>query len=124
MQHVVSRAVRDIDTNTVREREKSIALWARPASGQHHFLLFSILAGNGVCILENTGKTEALTRRTFVCKVMFLLFKTLSTFVIVFLPRSKCLLISWLQLPSAVTLEPQEIKSDTISTVSHLFPMK
>ena len=82
MQHVVSRAVRDIDTNTVREREKSIALWARPASGQHHFLLFSILAGNGVCILENTGKTKALTRRTFVCKVMFLLFNVLSRFVI------------------------------------------
>ena len=88
MQHVVSRAVRDIDTNTVREREKSIALWARPASGQHHFLLFSILAGNGVCILENTGKTKALTRRTFVCKVMFLLFNVLSRLVMAFLPRS------------------------------------
>ena len=106
MQHVVSRAVRDIDTNTVREREKSIALWARPASGQHHFLLFSILAGNGVCILENTGKTKALTRRTFVCKVMFLLFNVLSRLVMAFLSRNKHLFILWLQSPSTVILEP------------------
>ena len=54
-----------------------------------------------------TGKTIALTRRTFVGKVMFLLFNMLSRLVITFLPRSKCLLISWLQSPSAVILEPQ-----------------
>ena len=65
-----------------------------------------------------TGKTIALTRRTFVVKVMSLLFNMLSRLVITFLPRSKCLLISWLQSPSAVILEPQKIKSDTVSTVS------
>ena len=64
-----------------------------------------------------TGKTLALTRQTFVGKVMLLLFNKLSRLVIAFLPRSKCLLISWLQSPSAVILEPQKIKSDTISTV-------
>ena len=65
-----------------------------------------------------TGKTIALTRRTFVGKVMSLLFNMLSRLVIAFLPRSKCLLISWLQSPSAVILEPPKIKSDTVSTVS------
>ena len=65
-----------------------------------------------------TGKTIALTRRTFVGKVMSLLLNMRSRLVITFLPRSKRLLISWLQSPSAVILEPQKIKSDTISTVS------
>src|SRR5574339_583763 len=65
-----------------------------------------------------TGKTIALTRRTFVGKVMSLLLNTLSRLVIAFLPRSKRLLISWLQSSSAVILEPQKIKSDTVSTVS------
>ena len=65
-----------------------------------------------------TRKTIALTRWTFVGKVMSLLFNILSRLVIVFLPRSKRLLISWLQSPSAVILEPQKIKSDTVSTVS------
>ena len=77
-----------------------------------------------------TGKTIALTRQTFVGKVMSLLFNTLSRFVIAFLPKSKCLLISWLQSPatmvilepqkikSAVILEPQKIKSVTVSIVS------
>ena len=60
----------------------------------------------------------ALTRRTFVGKVMSLLFNMLSSLVIAFLPRSKRLLISWLQSPSAVILEPRKIKSDTVSTVS------
>ena len=62
-----------------------------------------------------TGKTIALTRQTFVGKVTSLLFNMLSRLVIAFLPRSKCLLISWLQLPSAVILEPPKIKSDTVS---------
>ena len=62
-----------------------------------------------------TGKTIALTRRTFVDKVMSLLFNMLSRLVITFLPRSKRLLISWLQLPSAVILEPRNIKSATVS---------
>ena len=65
-----------------------------------------------------TGKTVALTRRTFVGKVMSLLFNMLSRLVIIFLPRSKCLLISWLHAPSAVILEPPKIKSATVSTVS------
>ena len=65
-----------------------------------------------------TGKTIALTRQTFFGKVMFLLFNMLSKLVIVFLPRSKCLLISWLKSLSAVILEPKEIKSVTVSIVS------
>ena len=65
-----------------------------------------------------TGKTTALTRRTFAGKVMSLLLNMLSRLVITFLQRSKCLLISWLQSPSAVILEPKKIKSDTVSTVS------
>ena len=65
-----------------------------------------------------TGKTIALTRQTFVGKVMSLLSKMLSRLVVTFLPRSKHLLISWLQSPSAVILEPPKIKSDTVSTVS------
>ena len=64
-----------------------------------------------------TGKAIALTRRTFVGKVMSLLFNMLSRLVITFLPRNNCLLISWLQSPSAVILEPPKIKSDTVSTV-------
>ena len=65
-----------------------------------------------------TGKTIALTRRTLVGKVMPLLLNMLSRLVITFLPRSKRLLISWLQSPSAVILESPKIKSDTVSTVS------
>ena len=65
-----------------------------------------------------TGKTIALTRWTLVGKVMSLLLNMLSRLVITFLPRSKCLLISWLQSSSAMILEPQKIKSDTVSTVS------
>ena len=65
-----------------------------------------------------TGKTIALARWTSVDKVMSLLFNMLSRLVITFLPRSKCLLISWLQSPSEVILEPEKIKSDTVSTVS------
>ena len=65
-----------------------------------------------------TGKTIALTRQTFVGKVMSLLFNKLSRFVKAFHPRSKCLLISWLQSPSAVILEPPRIKSVTVSIVS------
>ena len=65
-----------------------------------------------------TGNPVILTMQTFVDKVMFLLFNMLSRLVTAFLPRSKCLLISWLQSPSAVILEPRKIKSDTVSTVS------
>ena len=68
--------------------------------------------------IHDHWKTIALTRRTFVGKLMSLLFNMLSRIVITFLPRSKCLLISWLQSSSAVILEPRKIKSATISTVS------
>ena len=64
-----------------------------------------------------TGKTIALTRWTFVGKVMSLLFNILSRLVIIFLPRNKCLLISWLQSPCTVILEPKQIKSCTVSIV-------
>ena len=63
-----------------------------------------------------TGKTISLTRQTFVGKVVSLLFNMLSSFVIAFLPRSKYLLISWLQSPSVVIFEPKKIKSDTVYT--------
>ena len=71
-----------------------------------------------------TGKTIALTRPTFVGKVMSLLLNILSRLVITFLPRSKGLLISWLQSSSAVILEAKKIKSVTVSIVSHLFVRK
>ena len=91
---------------------------------QHHSSKASILQGSAFFTVQlshpymTTGKTIALTRRTFVGKVLSLLFNMLSRLVITFLPRSKCLLISWLQLPSAVILEPPKIKSNTVSTVS------
>ena len=69
-----------------------------------------------------TGKTIALTRRTLLGKVMSLRLNILSRLVITFLPRSKRLLISWLQSPSAVILEPQKIKSDTVSSFPIYFP--
>uniref|UniRef100_A0AC11DZM7 Uncharacterized protein n=1 Tax=Ovis aries TaxID=9940 RepID=A0AC11DZM7_SHEEP len=91
---------------------------------QHHSSKASILRCSAFFIVQllhpymTTGKTIALTKQTFVGKVMSLLFNMLSRLVITFLPRSKCLLISWLQSPSAVILEPQKIRSDTVSTVS------
>ena len=72
----------------------------------------------------NTGKTIVLIMWTFVGKVISLLFKMLSRLVIAFLSRSKHLLISWLQLQSAVILKPKNIKSLTVSIVSHPFAMK
>ena len=71
-----------------------------------------------------TGKTIALTRWTFVGKIISLLFNMLSRLVIAFLPRSKHLLISWLQSPSAVILEPREVKSLTVSIVSPSFHLE
>ena len=91
---------------------------------QHHCSKASILWCSALFIVQlshpymTTGKTIALTRRTFVDQVMSLLFNMLSRLVITFLPRSKRLLISWLQSPSAVILEPEKIKSTTVSTVS------
>ena len=91
---------------------------------QHHSSKASILQRSALFTVQisnpymTTGKTIALTRRTFVGKVISLLLNMLSRLVITFLPRSKRLLISWLQSPSAVTLEPPKIKPDTVSTVS------
>ena len=72
---------------------------------------------------KTTGKTVALTRWTFISKVLSLLFNMLSRLVITFIPRSKCLLISWLQSPSAVILEPRKIKS-LFPLFPHVFAMK
>ena len=89
---------------------------------QHHSSKASILWCSALFTVQlshpymTTGKTIALTRRTFVGKVMSLFFNMLSRLVITFLPRSKHLLISWLQSPSAVILEPRKTKSDTVST--------
>ena len=80
--------------------------------------MLSLLYGPTLTLYMTIGKTIALTIWTFVGKVMFLLFNMLSRFVIAFLPRSNYLLISWLQSPSSVTLEPKKIKSVTVSTVS------
>ena len=91
---------------------------------QHHSSKASILQPSAFFTVQlshpymTTGKTIALTRRTLVGKVMSLLLNMLSTLVITFLPRSKRLLISWLQSPSAMIWEPPKIKSDTVSTVS------
>ena len=89
---------------------------------QHHSSKASILRCSAFFTVQlshpymTTGKTIALTRQTFVGKVMSLLFNMLSRLVITFLPRSKRLLISWLRSPSAVILEPKKIKSLTVST--------
>ena len=91
---------------------------------QYHTSKSSILQRSAFFIVQllhpymTAGKTIALTRQTFVGKVMSLLFNMLSRLVIAFLPRSKHLLISWLQSPSAVILEPKKINSVTLSIVS------
>ena len=106
-----------LDLLAVQETLKSLL--------QHHSAKASILRHSAFFTVQlshpymTTGKTIALTRRTFVGKVMSLLLNMLSKLVITFLPRSKCLLISWLQSPSAVILEPQNIKSDSF----HCFPI-
>ena len=96
---------------------------------QHHSSKASILWCSALFIVQlshpcmTTGKTIALTRWTFVDKVMSLLLNMLSRLVITFLPRSKRLLISWLQSPSAVILEPRKIITGH-PLFPHLFPMK
>ena len=105
-----------LDRLAVQETLKSLL--------QHHSSKESILQHSAFFIVQlshpymTTGKTIALTRRTFVGKVMTLLFNLLSRLVIAFFPRSKCLLISWLQSPSPVILEPKKINSVTVSIVS------
>ena len=81
-------------------------------------LVLSFLHSPNLTSIHDHWKNDSLDRQTFVGKVMSLLFNMPSRLLITFLPRSKCLLISWLQSPSAVILEPQKIKSDTVSTVS------
>ena len=81
-------------------------------------LVLSFLYGPTLTSYVTIGKTIPLTRWAFVGKVMSLLFNMLSRLVIAFLPRSNCLLLSWLQSPSAVILEPPKIKSVTVSIVS------
>ena len=105
-----------LDLLAVQETLKSLL--------QHHSSKESILWHSAFFIVQlshpymTTGKTIALTRQTFADKVISLLFNMLSRLAITFLPRSKHLLISWLQSPSAVILEPRKIKSATVSTVS------
>ena len=91
---------------------------------QHHISKASILQCSAFFMVQlshsymTAGKSIALTRQTFVDKVMSLLFNMLSRFLTAFLPGSKCLLISWLQSPFAVILEPRKVKSVTVSVVS------
>ena len=91
---------------------------------QHHSSKAPIVRHSAFFLVQlshpymTTGKTTALTRRAFVGKVMSLLFKMLSRFIIAILPRNKCLVTSWLQSLSAVILEPKKMKSDTLSTFS------
>ena len=104
-----------LDLLAVQETPKSLI--------QHHISKASILQHSAFFIVQlshafmTTEKTIALTRQMFVSKAMSLLFYMLSRLVITFLLRSKCLLISWLQSPSAVILEPKKIKSLTVSIV-------
>ena len=97
---------------------------------QNHSSKASILQPSAFFMVQlsqpymTTGKTIALTRQIFVSKIMSLLFNMLSRFVIAFLPRSKRLLVPWLQSPSAVILEPKKIKSVTVSLFPYLFAMK
>ena len=97
---------------------------------QDHSSKASILWRSAFSIVQfshpymTTGKTIALARRTFVGKVMPLLFNMLSRLVITVFPRSTCLLVSWLQSPSAVILELKKIKSATVPLFLHLFAMK
>ena len=97
---------------------------------QHHSSEASILWCSAFFTIQlshtymTTGKSITLTKWTIIGKVMSLLFNMLSRLVITFLAKSKRLLMSWMQSPSAVIWEPKNIKSDTLSTVPHLFPMK
>ena len=108
-----------LDLLAVQETLKSLL--------QHHSSKASILQRSAFFIVQfshpymTTGKTIALTRWTFVGKVMSLLFNMLSRLVIAFLPRNKCLVISWLQSPSAVIFEPKKIKSFTVFIFSPSF---
>ena len=119
---LISLRIDLLDLFAVQETLKSLL--------QHHSSITSVFWHSAFFIVQlsypymTTGKTIALTRQTFVGKVMSLLFNMLSRLVIAFLPSSKHLLFSWLQPPSAVILEPPKIKSVTFSLFPHLFAMK
>ena len=104
--------------------------WTLKSLPQQHSLTATILQFSAFLMVQlsyqymATGKIIALTIRTFVSKVMSLLFNRLSRFVITFLSRNKCLFILWLKSPSTVILEPKKIKSVTVSIFPHLFVMK
>ena len=110
-----SNQCKEIEENNRMGKTRDLFKKIRDTKGTFHAKMFSHP-------YMTTGKTIALPRRTFVGKVLSLLLNMLPRFVILFLPRSKCLLISWLQSPSAVILEPKKIKSDTVSTVSPSIP--
>ena len=104
-----------LDLLAVQRTLKSLLQYhSSKASILQHSALFTVQLSH---LYMTTGKTIALTRRTLVSKVMCLLLNILSRLVITFLPRSKRLLISWLQSPSAVILEPRKIKSDTVADI-------
>ena len=110
-----------LDLLAVQETHKSSPA---PQLKSIHSLAFSFLYGPTLTSIFNYRKNITLTIWTFVNKEISLLFNMLFNFVIVFLPRSKSLLISWLQSPSIVILEPKKIKSVTVSTFPLLFAMK
>ena len=112
---LISFSIDWFDLLAVQETLKSLLQhYNLKVSNLQHFPFFKVQLLHPYM---TTGKTIALTRQTFVGQVMSLLFNLLSRLVITFLPGSKCLLISWLQSPSAVILEPKKIKSDTVSIV-------
>ena len=116
---LLSRGLSRVFFNTTVEKHQFFSaqpsLWSYSHICTNHILLLTSVT---------TGKTIALTRWTFVGRVISLLFNTVSRFAIAFLPKSKRLLISWLQSPSTVILELKKIKSVTVSTFSCLFAMK
>ena len=104
----------NIQTGLISLQSKGLSRVFSSTTVQKHQFFFLVELSHSY---TTTGKTIALTRWTFVSKLS-LLFNMLSRFVITFLPRSKCLLIYWLQSPSAVILEPKKIKSVTVSIIS------
>ena len=113
-----------LDLLAVQGTLKSLLQHSSKASILRHSAFFTVQLSNPYM---TTGKTIALTRRSFVGKVMSLLFNMLSRLVITFLPRSECLLISWLQSPSVMILEPRKINSfifPLFPLFPYLFPMK
>ena len=118
---LISFRINWLDLLAVQETHKSSPA---PQLKSIHSLVFSLLYGPTLTSIFNYRKNITLTIWTFVDKEISLLFNMLSNFVIAFLPRSKSLLISWLQSPSIVILEPKKIKFVTVSTFPLLFAMK